>query len=89
LPDPRDAGQARTRDDLAETLAEEFVASATSAEERGQEARDEFTVEEVGGPFIEASGAEEFADTEDEMNPADGEKEPFPTAIREPKKWPA
>jgi hypothetical protein len=80
LPDPRDSGQARTRDEIAETLAEEFVTSATSAEETAPDLRDEFTVEEVGGPFVEATGAEEFADTEDE-----GESEPFPTAIRAPK----
>src|SRR5690349_19038455 len=33
LPDPRETGQSRTRDDLAESLAEEFLEAATSAEE--------------------------------------------------------
>src|SRR5262245_11455675 len=53
LPDPTTTGKARTEDDLPETLAEEFVQSATSAEEVAEDIRDGFYAEEVGGPFIQ------------------------------------
>jgi hypothetical protein len=86
LPDPYEPNtreRAVTRDSLAETLAEDFLSSATSAEEVTQESRDEMIVEEVGGPFIETSAQEEFAGTVDETNPADGERAPFPTTSSE------
>ena len=53
IPDPSTGEPSRTEDDLAETLAEEFVQSATSAEESAEDVRDGFFPEEVGGPFIE------------------------------------
>ena len=40
LPDPG-AGPAHIDDDLAENLAEEFIVAATSAEEPGEDVRDE------------------------------------------------
>jgi hypothetical protein len=52
LPDPREGFGGRVSDDLAEMLAEEFVASATSGEEASADARDESFIEEVGGPFV-------------------------------------
>jgi hypothetical protein len=87
LPDPYDGAgaPARTAESLAETLAEEFVASATTAEETTEDDRDEVRPEEVGGPFTETSGAEEFATEPDESNPIDAESEPFPTATRQPR----
>ena len=39
-------------DDEAEAFAEEFIATATSAEFVGEDARDETTTEELGGPFL-------------------------------------
>jgi hypothetical protein len=86
LPDPYDGAgaPARAADTLAETLAEEFVASATNAEEMTEDDRDRLTPEEVGGPFTETSGAEEFASGTDASNPADAEREPFPTVTRHP-----
>ncbi len=39
--------------DDAEADAEEFVAQATSAEDVGADARDEWVDEELGGPFLE------------------------------------
>jgi hypothetical protein len=84
LPDPEQGGRARTADDLAEELAEEFVRSATSAEEAGADARDEVLPEELGGPFVEVPASEEFDRAPDASNPQDAEKEPFPRAIRVP-----
>ncbi len=86
LPDPYDGGRApaRVAETLAETLAEEFVSSATNAEEMMEDDRDEVRTEEIGGPFTETSGAEEFASEPDESNPIDGEREAFPTATRHP-----
>ena len=45
------------RDPLAEALAEQFLAAATSGEEVAEDVRDEVTTEEVGGPFLERGGA--------------------------------
>jgi hypothetical protein len=86
LPDPYDGtgAPARAADALAETLAEEFVEAATSAEEMTEDDRDRLTPEEVGGPFTETSAAEEFAGGTDDSNPSDAEREPFPTATRQP-----
>ena len=86
LPDPYDGGgaPARAADPFAETLAEEYVTSATNAEEMTEDDRDRLTPEEVGGPFTETSGAEEFASGTDESNPPDAEREPFPTVTRQP-----
>src|SRR5215471_2876472 len=62
IPDPED-GPARVSDDLAENLAEEFVQGATSGGEPvAEEQNDEVVPEELGGPFIETSAREEFAD---------------------------
>jgi hypothetical protein len=85
LPDPYDGSRAKARaaDQLAETLAEEFVTSATGAELDGQ-GHDGLLTEELGGPFTESTGAVEFAKDTDASNPPDAEVEPFPTANRVP-----
>jgi hypothetical protein len=83
LPDPEE-GPARVDDDLAETLAEEFIVAATSAEEASEEVRDEVVPEELGGPFIEVPASEEFDRAPDASNPPDAEREPFPRAVRAP-----
>ncbi len=84
LPDPARKGRARTSDSLAESLAEEFLASATSAEEATEGVRDAVLPEEVGGPFLEVRASTEYGGSPDESNPADGAKEPFPRAMRAP-----
>jgi hypothetical protein len=86
LPDPYDGtgAPARAADPLAETLAEEFVEAATNAEEMTEDDRDQLMPEEVGGPFTQTSAAEEFAGGTDASNPADAEREPFPTVTRQP-----
>ncbi|MBS2017204.1 MAG: hypothetical protein JST00_30255 [Deltaproteobacteria bacterium] len=61
VPDPRTAGRANAAD--AEFFAEEFLASATSGENVEQDASDEVTPEEYGGPFLE----ETLADLDDDL----------------------
>ena len=76
-----DDGDVQVDDDLVETLAEEFVHAATSGENQAEEALDQMVPEEIGGPFVETSAEEEFADDIDESNPADAEPEPMPRAV--------
>jgi hypothetical protein len=76
-----DDGDVNVEDDLAESLAEEFVHSATSGENQAEEALDQIVPEEIGGPFVETSAEEEFADDVDESNPTDAEPEPMPRAV--------
>jgi hypothetical protein len=76
-----DDGPVNVDDDLAETLAEEFVHSATSGENQTEQALDQMVPEEIGGPFLETGAEEEFADGVDESNPADAEPEAMPRAV--------
>lgn len=76
----------RSNDDLAEELAEQFVLGATSGEQPAQDRLEADVPEEIGGPFVETTGPMEFADEADETNPADAEREPFPTATGQPRK---
>jgi hypothetical protein len=71
--------QPRSGDDLAENLAEEFVASATSGENQEEEVLDQEVPEERGGPFVESTAGAEFAWGTDASNPKDAKREPFPT----------
>jgi hypothetical protein len=84
LPDPEDGGGSHVDDDLAETLAEEFISAATSAEEATEDVRDEVVPEELGGPFLEVPASEEFDRAPDASNPPDADREPFPRAVRAP-----
>ena len=77
IPDP-EGGPAYTRDDLAESLAEDFLQAATSGEDVAEESGDQVVPEELGGPFVETSANEEFASGTDESNPSDAETEPLP-----------
>ena len=81
LHDPH-GGPARVREQLAETLAEEFLRAATSAEEVTEDVRDEIVPEELGGPFLQHTADEEFADDVDDANPKEAERAAFPTALR-------
>jgi len=76
-----DDGPVNVDDDLAETLAEEFVHSATSGENQTEQALDQMVPEEIGGPFLETGAEEEFADGVDESNPPDAEPEAMPRAV--------
>lgn len=65
----------RLIDDAAEAFAEEFIATATSAEFVAEDARDEMLAEELGGPFLEV-GADD--DTEPFVFAGDEEDAPAP-----------
>jgi|SRR5580658_7829808 hypothetical protein len=80
---PNDEGQSflvkpRSRDDMAEERGEEFVETVTTGEYEGEETLNQVVDEETGGPFVETSGAIEFAEGTDASNPEDAKREPFP-----------
>ncbi len=79
MPDP-EGGPARISDDLAEDLAEAFIDSATRGDDADDAKLDGVVVEEIGGPFLETSGIDEFATDTDAANPPDAEREPLPRA---------
>jgi hypothetical protein len=80
MPDPED-GPALIPDDMAEILAEDFLRSATSGENIDEQSLDEVVAEEFGGPFVESTASEEFAEGSDESNPPDAMPEPLPRVI--------
>jgi hypothetical protein len=81
MPDPEE-GPARVDDDLAETLAEDFVRSATTGEDADDEVLEEVVPEELGGPFVETTAGEEYATGTDASNPEDAAPEPLPRVMR-------
>lgn len=78
LPDPTAIGHRRVKDEFAEELGEEFVSAATSGESV-DDARDATVPEEDGGPFITTNAKDEYGQGTDASNPADAEREAFPT----------
>jgi hypothetical protein len=76
-----EGGPAVIDDDLAETLAEEYLQAATSGEDMTEEVLDQVVSEEIGGPFVETSAADEFATGTDDSNPEDAMAEPLPRAV--------
>lgn len=80
FPDPGE-GPAKVSDDLAEGLAEDFLEAATTAQAPDEEFLDSSYPEEIGGPFVETSAAEEMAGGTDASNPADAAREPLPRAV--------
>lgn len=77
-----EGGPARTRDALAENLAEQFLGSATSGEETGAEQFDQEVEEESGGPFVSSTGSKEYARDSEAPNIEGAEREPFPSPMR-------
>ena len=72
-------GPARVDDDLAENLAEEFIVAVTSAEEPGEDVRDEVVTEEHGRPFPRGSCVRGVRLRKpDASNPLGADREPFP-----------
>lgn len=80
MPDP-EGGPAHIDDDLAENLAEDFIEGATRGTDADTEALGAVVDEEMGGPFVETSAAEEYADDTDDSNPPDAEPEPLPRPV--------
>jgi hypothetical protein len=72
-------GPRSPNDDLAEERGEEVVEKATTGEDAGEESLNQRVPEEEGGPFVETSGAQEFAEGADASNPKGAFREPFPT----------
>jgi len=68
----------RTTDDLAEELGEDAVNTMTTGENDGEDRLDQLVTEEEGGPFVETTASEEFANDIDESNPESATREPFP-----------
>ena len=68
----------KTRDDLAEELAEAAVTSMTTGEDQLGDDLEGVVAEESGGPFVETSGNTEFASGTDESNIPEATREPFP-----------
>ena len=68
-PDPAEGVPARIDDSLAENLAEEFVEAVTGADDPVEEALEAVVPEELGGPFVETTAADEFANDIDASNP--------------------
>jgi hypothetical protein len=77
FPDPGE-GPAVAPDDLAEELAEEFLASATMAHGQGEEGHEQFVDEEIGGPFV-MTGQKEFAHGPTGWSTPNSELEAYPT----------
>lgn len=77
FPDPGE-GPARTRDDLAEALAEDFVATATSGNDTLEDDLERALPEELGGPFVVTRARDELAFDVDASNPPDATVEPVP-----------
>jgi hypothetical protein len=69
---------ARSSDVLAEELGETWVHTATSGEDENEGVFDQEVPEERGGPFVETSAGQEFAEGTDASNPRGSKREPFP-----------
>ena len=80
-PSPADGVPARIDDSLAENLAEEFVEAVTGGDDPVEEALEAVVPEELGGPFVVTSAADEFAHDIDAANPEDAEREPLPRPV--------
>jgi len=71
-------GGPHAKDDLSEEMGEEVVATATTGEYEAEDVREQDVPEEVGGPFVETTGREEFGHGTDPSNPKSATREPFP-----------
>lgn len=72
------AGEAWGADSIAGESAREFVMTVTSGEDAGSAMLGAVVPEENGGPFVETSGATEFAYGPDRSDPTEASREPFP-----------
>ena len=81
FPDPG-SGPAHSPEPLSQELAEEYLQSATMAEEATPDILDSTLSEEEGGPFVISPASREFAQGEDASNPVEAEAEPLPSPMR-------
>ena len=77
-----DGGAFHTSGSVDEEMAEEFMRDALTGEDASEDIRDQSLIEELGGPFITTTMAEEVADDIDESNPIDALVEPVPSPMR-------
>jgi hypothetical protein len=78
-PDPESFfGGPHATDDLSEEMGEEVVSTATTGEYEAEQVREQDVPEEVGGPFVETTGREEYGHGTDPSNPKGATREPFP-----------
>ena len=82
------ASEQRTgsHEDLSELLGEEFVRGVTGGDDAAEDVRNAVAPEELGGPFVESYGGEEFGRTvsglpDDEEEERDAELNAFPAAV--------
>jgi len=68
----------KSKDGLAEELAEEAVVAMTSGEDGLTDDLDAATDEETGGPFVTTTSGTEMAEGTDASNPKGAKREPFP-----------
>ena len=80
IPDPGE-GPVVTDDDLAQTMGEELVQSATTGQDPDQDVLNATVPEEMGGPFVETSDYQELAFDADANNPPGTVPEALPTAV--------
>jgi hypothetical protein len=71
-------GGHKSRDGLAEELAEEAVEAMTSGEDKLTDDLAADVPEELGGPFVTTTSGTELADGTDASNPKGATREPFP-----------
>jgi hypothetical protein len=82
FPDP-EGGIPLTDEDLSEFLGESFVTSVTTGDDAEDEMSELSNPGEVGGPFIQTGGSQEFgASRSPSADSEPGEPEAFPTAVR-------
>lgn len=70
----------RSRDNLAENMAEAAVTTLTTGAYQDLEDTDSLLEEELGGPFVETSAEEEIG-FDDSAYPPDASVEPFPRTL--------
>ena len=68
----------KSKDPLAEELAEDAVAAMTSGEDALTDDLAAETTEERGGPFVPSTSGTEMARGTDASNPKGSKREPFP-----------
>ena len=66
-------------DELGQELGQTYVEDVTGADDAAMEHGAEEALGDDGGPFVVTSGATEFASGTDASNPADAEREAWPT----------
>ena len=70
--------EGRSKDNLAEAMGENWVETATSGEDDGEEVFNQSVPEDEGGPFVTTTAGQEFAEGTDPSNPKRSKREPFP-----------